>query len=425
MLKLMNYNLPYFVDKDVVYIGGGREKISFEKFIGEHGQIKSFQAVDHNSDTNFQKELKKYDPKTTVFVKSSDIPGRTMTVPYTTVTRIFFDAAKQLEVRTVGVTGTKGKTTTSSLLSHILKDAGLDARLCSEVGTPLLDGLENTTNETVIVAALSSFQLAELQQSPNIAIITNLNRDHVDYHGSLELYWEAKRNIIRSMKGGSAVVYSPRDEVVLHWLATGGARQIPIDTDEFVDISKAKLIGDYNKSNYLQAKAAATLFGVSAPAIQASFNSFEPVQHRLQPVRSARGVTFVDDAVGSTPEITIQGITALIQSRGPVGCVMLGGKDKDYDYTELVKLLHRVGIPKLVFFPETGPIIETLVKETEGYTPDTFNATDMDEAVQWAYENTPSGSFCLLSTAAPSTSLWRNYEEKGNLFQKAVVDLPS
>lgn len=417
----MNFELPDFYDKDVVFVGRGKEGVSFEKFINTHASPRSFRFVDQKDDPDYLENLKKLDLTQTIVVKTPGCPGRLMTVPYTTPTRVFFDCVKQLHAKSVGITGTKGKTTTSSLMAATLKNAGLDARLCGNIGDPMLDSLEGATQNTIFVVELSSYQLTELRQSPDVAIITNLFRDHTDYHGNLEAYWEAKRNIMRFMDETGAVVFSPEFEVVLHWLAESKARQIMINPQEAVDMSKAKLIGDHNKLNYLMVRAAAELFGVDRATAQTTFYNFEPIRHRLQPVRTVRGITFVDDAIGSNPEATIAGIQALVRNRGPIGCVMLGGVDRNYDYSELVKLLEVLLIPNLVLFPDTGAIIKTMLPET--YKPELFETRDMTEAVDWAAEHCPSGSICLLSTAAPSTVLWTNFEEKGSLFQQAVLDL--
>lgn len=419
----MNYNLPYLSGKKVVYVGNSHEKSSVEAFLGELGGIAGFDDIGGNTQDETIKKLKALNPENTVFIKSQSIPGYMMPYPYTTTARIFFDCAKQQGVKSVGVIGTKGKTTTSSLLTHILKDAGLDARLCNGIGTPMLDNLKSTTSETVLIVELSSYQLVELQQSPEVAIIVNLYKDRVDYHGNLELYLEAQKNCLRYMDENCAVIYHPDEEVVQGWLRDFHVRQMPIDPQETVDMSKTQLFGEHNQLNYLMAKKAASLFGVSGLNCMSSLTTFEPVRHRLQIVRTVRGVTFIDDAIGSTPEATMAGIKAIIKNKGPVGCVMLGGVDQQYDFSELVQLLYRVNIPSLVFFPDTGPIIETLLPEN--YTPEKFNATDMDEAVAWAFDHTPSGSVCLLSTASPSTVLWRSFEEKGSLFQQAVLALPS
>ena len=419
----MSFNLPEFENKDVVFVGRGKEGQSFEKFIQANASVASFKFVDENDDPDYLENLKSLDMSKTTVVKTPGCPGSKMTVEYTTPTRVFFDCVNQLHCKTIGVTGTKGKTTTSSLLNFTLDNAGLDSRLCGNSGHPMLDALEGADSNTIFVVELSSYQLAELTQSPNISIVTNLFRDHVNYHGSIEAYWEAKRNVMRFMDETGLIVYNPETEMVLHWLAETKAKSIPIDHKEEVDMSNVKLIGDHNKLNFLMVKAVAEQLGIDRVTIMNSFIHFEPVRHRLQPVRTVNGVNFVDDAIGSTPEATVAGIEALIHNVGPIGCVMLGGDDRKYDFTKLVNLLYRVGVPKLIFFPDTGQIIKDSLPEA--YTPDSFDAGNMEEAVQWAIENTPSGSICLLSTASPSHVLWKSFEEKGSMFQQAVLALPS
>ncbi len=419
----MNYELPDFFNKAVVFVGRGKEGVSFQNFIETYGNISSFKFVDEKDDPQYLESLKELDLTQTIIVKTPGCPGRLMSVPYTTPTRVFFDCANQLRSKTVGITGTKGKTTTSSLLAATLKNSGLDARLCGNVGHPMLEALDGANENTVFIVELSSYQLAELSQSPNVAIITNLYRDHTDYHGNLESYWEAKRNIMRFMDESGTVVYNPDTEILLHWLAASKARSLPIDPNEAVDMSKAKLIGDHNKLNYLMVQKVCELFGIDHMTARTSMENFEPVRHRLQPVKKVKGITYVDDAIGSTPEATIAGIQALVRNRGPVGCVFLGGNDRHYDFTELVKLLSVLAVPKLVLFPDTGMMIKEMLPSN--YTPELFETKDMKTAVEWAAEHTPSGSICLLSTAAPSTVIWSSFEEKGSLFQEAVLALPT
>jgi UDP-N-acetylmuramoylalanine--D-glutamate ligase len=419
----MIFNLDYFASKDVIFIGRGKEGKSFETFITANANIGTFSYVDQTDGPDYLGKLTDLNLENTIVVKTPGCPGSKVPVPYTTPTRVFFDCVKQLGAKTVGVTGTKGKTTTTSMLGFMLKNGGLDVRLCGNMGLPMLDALKDSTPASIFVIELSSFQLAELTQSPDIAILTNLFRDHIDYHGSIDAYWESKRNIMRYMDENGAFIYNPTTDFALHWIANTKAKAVAINPDEVVDMSKTKLIGDHNRLNFLMARTAAELLGVERHITTLSLNEFEPVRHRLQPVKTVRGITFVDDAIGSNPEATIAGIEALIKNRGPVGCVMLGGVDREYDYSELVRIISRVGIPKLVLFPDTGAIIKSLLPET--YTPEIFETKNMKEAVTWAAEHTPSGSICLLSTAAPSTVLWSNFEEKGSLFQQAVMEIPS
>ena len=419
----MNFELPELFGKHIIFVGRGKEWKSFEKFCLAHMSPLSLKSIfiDETNRDSVAVELRALDPAMTIVVKTAGYAGRLMPVAYTTPTRIFFDCAKQLRSKIVTVTGTKGKTTTTSMLGMVLKNAGYDARVCGNIGLPMLDAIEGATQSTIFVVEMSSFQLAELSSSPDVAVITNLYKDHIDYHGNLEAYWEAKHNIMRYMDETGSVVFNPDFEMVLHWFAESKAKQVPINPQEDVDMSHAKLIGDHNKLNFLMVRAVADLFGIDRSITTSTFINFEPIRHRLQPVRTVRGITFIDDAIGSTPEATVAGIEALIRNRGPVGCIMLGGLDRQYDYSKLVGLLQLLNIPKLVFFPDTGARIKAMLPE--GYTPDIFDTKDMESAVKWAAENTPSGSICLLSTAAPSTVLWSSFEEKGSLFQQYVLGL--
>lgn len=419
----MIFSLPDFENKDVIFIGQDREWKSFESFIGTHAQIKSLKSIFITPENKafYKEQLQALDPATSVVVKTAGYPGREMPVPYTTPTNVFFQCARQLGAKIIGVTGTKGKTTTASLIYRMLQQGGKPSLLGGNIGTPMLDMLAEANEHSILVVELSSYQLAELGESPDVAVITNLYRDHVDYHGSLEAYWEAKRNIMRYMNAENTVIFNPDTEVLLHWLAESEAKKIQIDKLEVVDMAKSQLIGEHNKYNYLMAKAAAQLFGVDLFSCQHILKNFKPITHRLEKVRTVHGVTYIDDAIASQPEAAVAGITACVHEVGPVGCVMLGGQDRDYDFTELVKLLSTLAIPKLVLFPDTGAKIKALFPET--YQPEVLETRDMHEAVMWANEHCPSGSVCLLSTASPSYSVWKDFEEKGGLFQKSVLGL--
>jgi UDP-N-acetylmuramoylalanine--D-glutamate ligase len=419
----MIFSLPEFDNKDVIFIGQDREWKSFESFIPTHAQIRSLKSIfitDEN-EAFYDEQLRALNPATTVIVKTAGYPGSKVPVAYTTPTKIFFTCARQLGAKIVGVTGTKGKSTTASLIYNMLKQGGEPAILGGNIGVPMLDMLADATERSIFVVELSSYQLAELDDSPDVAVITNLFRDHIDYHGSLEAYWEAKRNIMRFMTSDDTVIFNPDTEVVFHWLAELEVKNIQIDKNENVDMSKSQLIGEHNKFNYLMAKAAAQVFGVDLFSCQHILKTFKPITHRLERVRTVHGITFIDDAIASQPEAAVAGITACVHEIGPVGCVMLGGQDRGYDFTELVKLLSTLMIPKLVLFPDTGAKIKAMLPES--YQPEILETRDMHEAVLWANEHCPSGSICLLSTASPSYSVWKDFEEKGDLFQKSVLGL--
>lgn len=418
----MNFELKDFNGKAIIFIGRGREGLSFEKFIKSQAAISSFLFVDQQDDPAYLDSLSSMDFTKTIIVKTAGCPGRLVPAPYTTSTVVFFECVKQLGAKIIGVTGTKGKTTTASLIHAMLSQLGGDVRLCGNIGTPMLDSLEGATNQTTFVVELSSYQLAELEVSPHIAVVTNLYNDHTDYHGSIEAYWEAKHNIVRYMSADDTVVYNPEFAAVKQWTTQSPCKSIEITDISNVDISKTELLGEHNKMNVAMAGAVARLEGVSDAQIQTAIDSFEPVPHRLQIVAKKNRITYIDDAIGSNPEATIAGISTLIKEIGPIGCLMLGGQDRNYEYWPLMQLISRLAIPYLVLFPETGAKIKAL--KPNSYNVTVFETDNMQAAVLWASVKCPADSICLLSTAAPSYSIWKDFEEKGNLFQQAVQALP-
>ena len=416
----VTFTLPELENKEIIYIGDDKSARTLEDFLNKYAAVRSFKIINENESDKI-KALQQGDFTSTTIIKTASYPGRFVPAPYTTKAKIFFECVKQLNAKTVGVTGTKGKTTTSSLLAHILRNAGISTALADDSGHNLLQTLENSSTQTVFVLELSSFQLADLEISPDLAIITNLYRDHIDYHGKLESYWEAKRNIMRYMDTNGGVIYNPLTDMVSHWLAESEAHQLPINPNEAVDMSKSQLIGDHNRLNYLLARKAAETLGVDIFTIQSALSTFKPVKYRLQKVRTVKGITFIDDSIASDPDSAVADITACIREVGPVGCVILGGKDGDYDFTALAKILSTLMIPKLILFPDTDKKIKDLLPDS--YQPEMLGATDMDVAVKWAADKCPSGSVCLLTSGSPTGSLWKDFEDKGNQFQSAVMDL--
>jgi UDP-N-acetylmuramoylalanine--D-glutamate ligase len=419
----VNFELRDFNGKAVIFIGRGREGVSFEKFIKAQAAISSFLFIDQQDDPAYLNSLLSIDVTKTIIVKTAGCPGRTVPVPYTTPTRVFFECIRQLGATVVGVTGTKGKTTTTSLIGAMLKASGKDTRICGNIGVPMLDALEGATQDTIFAVELSSYQLAELETSPHIGVITNLYNDHVDYHGTQELYWEAKRNIMRFMGAQDTLVYNPDFEAIEKWLAESPCKTIKVSDPRALDMSRSKLLGQHNSLNAQMAVAAVTVLGIDEELCKKVVAEFEPVPHRLQIVAEKSGITFIDDAIGSNPEATIAGITTIIKEKGPIGCLMLGGQDRAYEYWPLMQLIARLDIPYLVLFPDAGEKIKRL--KPASYPAELFETSNMQAAVTWAYSKCPSGSICLLSTAAPSYSIWKDFEEKGNLFQQAVQALPN
>jgi UDP-N-acetylmuramoylalanine--D-glutamate ligase len=269
----------------------------------------------------------------------------------------------------------------------------------------------------IFVLELSSYQLDDLEFSPNIAVVLNLFPEHMNYHGSLKNYYEAKKNIINFQKTADFFIYNAQDKNLKKWAKTACAQLIPfndptspfkIPIQKILEGTKIPLIGQHNQANIKAALTVANFLKLPEKKIQKALETFEPLPHRLQFVGEYKGIKFYDDAISTTPESTIMAIKALKN----VGTILLGGEDRGYEFSQLEITLKKYKIKNLVLFPETG---KRMIKAKKSFNIlETFS---MEEALKFAYKNSPKGSICLLSTASPSYSLWKNFEEKGDQFQ--------
>jgi UDP-N-acetylmuramoylalanine--D-glutamate ligase len=420
----MKYNLDDFTGKDIVFVGmgKGRSITGFEDFLKQHTDVKSFIGVHRQPDAKeLYGFLRDYDPAMTIFVKNEAVPDNLMPVPYITPWQLFFRLAHENRLTTVGITGTKGKSTTTALTATILEQAGKKVVLAGNLGVSPWPALMEATSDTIFVLELSSYQLSDLRVSPHISACINLYNDHTDWHGSLENYWEAKHNIMRYAGPDDVFIYNPDFIALRTWAGTATCRTIAIDPGGQIDLSGAKLFGDHNVLNALVAREIARQFDVADDITVEAIRHFTPLRHRMQVVTTAHGRTYVDDAIGMTPESTMASLAAITQTLGPVGCLLLGGQDRNYDFKELMRAVANYDIPYLVLFPETEAKMKAALPA--GYAPVLYSTSSMSEAVAYASVHAPEHSVVLLSTAAPSYLLWKDFEDKGDQFQIAVMDL--
>ncbi|HSX15798.1 MAG TPA: UDP-N-acetylmuramoyl-L-alanine--D-glutamate ligase [Candidatus Saccharimonadales bacterium] len=419
----MTFDLSEFDGKDVMFVGmgQGRAAAGIQPFLEEHSKLKSFSGVDKQPGDKPLDFLLDYDQSQTIFVKNEGIPGTEMPVPYITALQLFFRLAKANGVTIVGITGTKGKSTTTSLTAAMLEHGGKKVVLAGNIGISPLPALSEAAADTIFVLELSSYQLSDLTQSPHVAACINLYNDHTDWHGSLESYWEAKRNIMRFMGADDVFIYNPDFAALNEWANAAACKTVAIDPSEQVDLTGAKLFGAHNGLNVLVAREIARQFGVPDETAMEAVRDFEPLRHRMQRVATKNGRTYVDDAIGMTPESTTASLAAITQTIGPVGCLFLGGKDRGYDFTDVMHAVAGYNIPHLVMFPETTAKMKAAMPPD--YHPEIFETESMVDAVNYAAEHAPENSVVLLSTAAPSYILWKDFEDKGDRFQAAVEAL--
>lgn len=396
--------------KKVYILGYGVEGKATERYLKNKIEDLEIDIGDQSLDENYLLNQKNYD----IAIRSPGIQKELITIPHTTATNIFFSEVKG---RTIGVTGTKGKSTTASLIHHMLVTAGIKSRLAGNIGTPMLHQLlENNDTDTVWVLELSSYMLDDLYYSPNISVVVSIYNDHLNYHKTELNYQNAKKNIILHQKAEDLFIYNPNFEILKQWALEAKGKAIPY-IDFTVSKDSTELLGEHNHENIKAAATVAKQLGISELDMYKALRTFHPLPHRLQKVGTFHDLTFYDDAISTTPESTIAAIEAI----GNVGTIFLGGLDRGYDFTSLVDFLIKKNIKTFVFFPDSGLEIKKIL-QNKGYSFKSIETSSMAEAVIFAYENTEPNMVCLLSTASPSYSVWKNFEEKGDQFQQYVKE---
>ncbi|MDE1988730.1 MAG: hypothetical protein KGI39_03465, partial [Patescibacteria group bacterium] len=376
--------------KSVCIIGYGKDGKVAEKYIKKKYPNLKIGILDKSLDKNYLEKQKDFD----LAVKTPGIPKTKVSIPYVTNVNIFLSQNKNFKI---GVTGSKGKSTTASLIYEIIKASGRKASLIGNIGKPMLEvALKKVDPREILVIELSSYMLDDIEYSPNIALLLNLFPEHMDYHAGVKNYYEAKGNIFKFQKMGDWALKPPFSE------------KIPLKKNEI------PLIGLHNLKNIQAAIKVARIIGISDSDIKKAVKNFKSLPHRLEFVGELDGVKFYDDAISTTPESTIEAIKSLKN----IGTIFLGGEDRGYNFTKLERTLRSRSIKNLVLFPESG---NRILKSRKGFN--ILRTKNMRKAVNFAFKNTPKGKICLLSTASPSYSIWKNFEEKGELFQRSIKEL--
>lgn len=359
-----------------------------------------------------------------VIVKSPGIPMhdelRMQAGKITGAVQIFLDSIADTGAVVVGVTGSKGKSTTSSLLHAMLRQAGKRSLLVGNIGEPSIAHIADAKKGTVFVHELSSYMLQGMTTSPHVAVVTSFFPEHLDYHGSVNAYLGAKANIARFQREDDAVFFNADAPGAVSIASEGHGRKFPVHADECpVDLERTKLIGDHNRENLALAWRAAEFLGVGKDDAVAAATGFAPLPHRLQPLGEIAGLRWVDDAISTTPESAVAALDALGDD---VRTIILGGRDRGNDFAPLAERLRDSSVTTVLLFPGSGPRIRAAI-ESAGGRAALVDVASMEDAVRTARENTPAGGIVLLSTASPSYGMFANFEEKGDAFRACIEAL--
>lgn len=414
IFKAQNSFVPDYLKflgmEKVLLLGYGKEGKVTEKYITKNFPGIKIGIGDESLDQNYLEKQEEYD----IAVRSPGIKKELVKIPYTTATNIFFSRVRQIPgVKIVGVTGSKGKSTTASLIYHILKKAGKKVEILGNIGNPMLEVLldKQVSPGTIFVLELSSYQLDDIRYSPDIAVVTNLFPEHMNYHYNIKNYYAAKKNIVKHQSKGDIFIYNQKDKKISSWKTE--AQCIPFASKIPLEDSEIQIKGEHNKNNIRAAMAVAKCFDVDEETVKNAIKTFKGLPHRLEFIGEYSGIKFYDDAISTTPESTIEAIKTLPN----IGTIFLGGEDRGYSFTKLEKIIKQKGIKNIILFPESGKRI--FKKGRKGLN--ILETKSMEEAVKFAYKNTPKGQICLLSCASPSYSLWKNFEEKGEQFKAEVI----
>ena len=398
----LNYGIMYLMEKydkfdkkRILIWGYGREGMSTEKFLKNHCDplsVEVFEGQREDIDED------KYD----YIIKSPGIAMLEQNSKYTSQTQIFLECFRY---NTVGITGTKGKSTTSALLHHILTSAGRDTVLVGNIGEPCLNYFGDMREDTVAVFEMSCHQLSNVTVSPHVGAFLNLYEEHLDYYKTPERYFAAKANIARFME---------EDD----YLYVGGnVPDLPTKaTPHRIDFNnvreyKMRIFGHHNSYNaHFAFRIASEVYGIDEDVIKDSIADFTGLDHRLQHIGCIDGVDYYDDSISTIPGATIEALRSVPMVR----TVLIGGMDRGISYDDLIVYVSTHSEFNYIFMYDSGKRIYDVVDHLKNccYRP------TLEEAVKEAKKITPFGFGVLLSPAAASYGYFKNFEERGDVFRK-------
>ncbi len=334
----------------------------------------------------------------------------------------------------IGVTGTKGKGTTSTLITEMLEKSGKTVHLGGNIGIPPLDLLnKNISPEDWVVLELANFQLIDIKYSPKIAVCLMVVPEHMDWHEDLEEYIAAKQQLfINQTEDDTAIYYADNEnsesiasasegQLIPYFDEPGAVvlnNKIVIDKTSICDVNDIALLGKHNWQNVCAAVTATWQVVQNPEAIHSVIKDFKGMEHRLELVRSFHGIKFYDDSFGTTPETAIVAIEAFLEPK----VVVLGGSDKGADFDELAKTVKDNNVKEVLLIGDTAENIRQSLDKV-GYTNYQPGGDSMKEIVENALQVTDDGDVVLLSTGCASFGMFMNYKDRGEQFKSAVKSL--
>lgn len=449
--------IDYLKNKKILILGFGREGQSTYKFIRKHlpdtflfiaDQKKDFDKQhkfllkDYNiqiiSGDNYLDDLENYD----IIIKSPGISFKNIDTnkfidKITSELELFLEFSN---IYTIGITGTKGKSTTSSLIYKVLSNQNINTMLLGNIGVPIFDYIDTFTEDMTLVLELSSHQLEFIKKSPNISILLNIFEEHLDHYNSLEDYIEAKLNIFKFQKNSDHFIYNINNALLTNALKKhsicSNIHEVSCIDDAYSNITsnsfyikddkiyfkntvlydctnKRKLLGNHNLNNIMFVLSVSEILNLNLNKTIETINHFKPLPHRLEYVGKFHNIKYYNDAIATIPEATINSINTLKD----VNTLIIGGMDRGINFSKFIKFLNTGIVENIICMPYTGHIIG---KELTNPNITVNFVQDLEEAVNVAKKITRVNRICLLSPASASYGFFTNFMEKGNMFKKLV-----
>jgi len=403
-MKLQNLK-----NKKIIIVGFGREGKNTYKTLKKLFPLKSIALADKKeikadereiyTGKDYLNNLKNYD----VIIKTPGIPFNEVKknaglAKITSQTELFLENCPG---KVIGVTGTKGKSTTSTLIYKILKDSFKNVKLVGNMGKPCLSYLLTAKPKDIFVFEMSCHQLDHISKSPNIAVFINIYPEHLDYYKTFLKYFNSKKNITKFQDKNDLFIYNPEFKEIENIKTK--AHKIPF--------KESFLKNNIHKDTIAAAIAVSKTFGLTEKEIKKSIDEFKTLDSRIEFLGNFNGINFYNDSLATIPEATIFALNELKN----VDTLILGGLDRGIKFNKLTEEIKNKKIKNIILFPNTD---KKIYKDLKNENINFFFTDSMKEAVLFAKKNTKKGSICLLSPAAPSYNLFKDYKDRANQFKK-------
>ena len=442
---------PWIKGKRILLLGYGREGQSTWNVLRRLGTYEALDIADlkapaavpedgtvWHTGPDYQKCMDDYD----VVFKSPGIvlerPENEYRCSILSQTEVFFQCFRD---QIIGITGTKGKSTVTTLLYHLLKQAGMDALLVGNIGIPALDHMEEVKPDTRIVFELSCHQLEYMTVSPHIGILVNIHEEHLDHYGTMEKYVEAKHHIFKNQRPDDILICNvqclPEEGTCPSGLIRAGmdgsGKELDVVQEQdgtwvhfrgksfCIPTDEIKLLGPHNYFDIGVAYGVCSILGMDDQVFARGLKTYEPLPHRLQYIGEREDVKYYDDSISTICDTTIQALKTLKDT----DTVLIGGMDRGIDYRELIEYLSDCPVPHIILMEATG---KRIYQEIHKYYPEFKNrarlilAEHLEDGVKRARQITRPGTSCVLSPAAASYGIFRNFEERGETFSRLVFN---